>query len=157
MSEHLDFSDAPRLGQRVEKSEAEWRAELTREQFYILREEGTERAFTGVFWDHHDEGLYRCAGCGAPLYRSTDKFDSGTGWPSFTQPVAAERVTEHIDRGLGMIRIEIECSACGGHLGHVFGDGPPPTGRRHCVNSAALVFESASEAAAGTTEGEGTP
>ena len=150
----VDFSRAPEIGEVVEKSEAEWRAELTAEQYHVLREEGTERAFTGAFWEHHDPGLYRCAGCGAPLYQSVDKFDSGTGWPSFTEPVAQGRITERVDGGLGMRRTEIECSACGGHLGHVFADGPPPTGRRHCVNSASLVFEPVAENEGGGAGGE---
>ncbi len=127
----------------VELSESEWRERLTAEQFHVLREEGTERAFTGAYHDHHAAGVYTCAGCGAELYASESKFDSGTGWPSFSQAIADGQVRTEVDNSLGMSRTEIECARCGGHLGHVFDDGPAPTGKRHCVNSASLNFSAA--------------
>jgi len=125
----------------VEKSEDEWRRQLTPEQHHVLRRAGTERAFTGALWDEKRTGRYVCAGCGQDLYRSDAKFDSGTGWPSFWQPSAEGAVATRADRLLWMVRTEVHCARCGGHLGHVFEDGPPPTGLRHCINSAALVFE----------------
>ena len=124
-----------------QRSEEQWRHTLSPEQFRILRKKGTERAFTGAFWNHHAPGTYRCAGCGAALFGSGDKFDSGTGWPSFLAPLAPERVGLHADESLFMRRTEVACSACGGHLGHVFADGPAPTGLRYCINSVALDFE----------------
>jgi peptide-methionine (R)-S-oxide reductase len=124
--------------ERVAKSDAEWKRELTSEQYRILREKGTERAFTGEYWDAKEEGTYRCAGCGAPLFSSEHKYDSGTGWPSYTQPLEEEAVATETDRSLFMTRTEVLCARCGGHLGHVFEDGPAPTGRRYCINSAAL-------------------
>ena len=134
-----------RKDEKVEKTDAEWRESLTAEQYRVLRKEGTERAFTGRWWDHHEDGTYTCAGCGAPLFGSTHKFDSGTGWPSFSQPVQDGRVVEREDRKLFMRRTEVHCDRCGGHLGHVFPDGPAPTGQRFCVNSASLGFEPSDE------------
>ncbi len=125
-----------------------WRAVLTPDEFHVLREAGTERAFTGDLWDHHAEGVYVCAGCGLPLFDSAAKFDSGTGWPSFFQPVASQRVGAKSDFAYGMKRTESVCARCGGHLGHVFDDGPQPTGLRYCMNSVSLDFVPRNELAA---------
>ena len=122
-------------------SEAEWRERLSDEEYRVLRQKGTERAFTGAYVDSKGEGVYRCAGCGEPLFSSTSKFDSGSGWPSFWQPVDRDSVTMRMDLSHGMRRTEAECARCGGHLGHVFPDGPQPTGERYCLNSVSLRLD----------------
>jgi peptide-methionine (R)-S-oxide reductase len=127
--------------EKMDLPEEEWRRRLTPEQYQVLREGGTERAFTGVYWDNHDQGAYRCAACGEDLFDSGTKFDSGSGWPSFTGPAAKDHVTLHQDVSAGMVRTEVRCAKCGGHLGHVFPDGPGPDGLRYCINSASLDFE----------------
>jgi peptide-methionine (R)-S-oxide reductase len=126
--------------ERIEKPEAEWRKQLTPEQFYVTRQEGTERAFTGKYHNYHGDGLYRCICCSTALFDSKTKFESGTGWPSFWAPLAKENVKENVDNTHGMVRTEVECARCGAHLGHVFPDGPRPTGLRYCMNSASLNF-----------------
>jgi peptide-methionine (R)-S-oxide reductase len=127
--------------EKIEKSDEQWREELTPEQFSVLRQQGTERAFTGKYWDCHDDGIYRCAGCGAELFEAGTKYDSGSGWPSFTEPMFADAVEVRVDRTHGMTREEVVCARCGGHLGHVFPDGPGPTGQRFCMNSCSLDLE----------------
>jgi peptide-methionine (R)-S-oxide reductase len=129
------------VSRKVDKSEDQWRQDLTSEEYSVLRGKGTEPAFTGSLWDCKEDGVYRCAGCSTALFRSNGKFDSGTGWPSFWEPICGEAVEEAADASHGMLRTEVLCAACGGHLGHVFPDGPEPTGQRYCINSASLTLD----------------
>lgn len=139
--EPTDKSDAETSHFEVRKSEKEWRAQLSPQAYDVLRKKGTERAFSGKYNDFHEDGIFTCAGCGNPLFDSSTKFKSGTGWPSFYTVIGDTNVVEVPDKSMGMNRVEVVCGRCGGHLGHVFEDGPPPTGLRYCVNSAALDFE----------------
>ncbi len=134
------------MSDKVEKTDEQWRQALTEEQYAVLRQKGTEPAFSGRYWDHKGKGTYRCAGCGAEVFGSDTKYASHCGWPSFTAPAAEDRVAEEVDSSHGMTRTEVLCSSCGGHLGHVFPDGPGPEGVRYCINSASLEFEGQDEA-----------
>jgi peptide-methionine (R)-S-oxide reductase len=135
------------MREHIEHTEDEWRALLTPERYWVLRQAGTEPAFDGELTDVFDPGVYVCAGCASPLFSSETKFHSGCGWPSFWQPIEADAVTEHTDNSFGMHRVEVRCAVCDGHLGHVFSDGPPPTGLRYCINSVSLEFKPAEVAA----------
>lgn len=129
------------MPKKIRKTDEEWRATLSPDEYHVARRKGTERAFTGRFWDHHDDGTYTCVGCGAPLFDSASKFDSGTGWPSYAVPVSNDAVETETDRKFSMARTEVHCARCDSHLGHVFPDGPQPTGLRYCINSVSLKFE----------------
>lgn len=129
------------MAEKLNKSDEEWRNQLSEEEFHVARKKGTERAFTGRYWDNKQPGLYKCICCGEPLFRSDEKYESGSGWPSFWQPIDSEKIAEETDQSHGMVRTEVLCSKCDAHLGHVFPDGPQPTGLRYCINSVSLNFE----------------
>jgi peptide-methionine (R)-S-oxide reductase len=137
----LNRKDPTHMADKITKTDDEWRATLSPDQFRVLRQKGTEPAFTGAYWNAHDEAMYVCAGCGAKLFASDTKYDSGSGWPSFTAPAEGAAVETETDRSHGMTRVEVTCAKCGGHLGHVFDDGPGPGGKRFCINSASLRAE----------------
>lgn len=137
MNQHDTPDDTPR---KVVKTDDEWRGQLDATQYQVTRHAATERAFTGKYWDHFEDGVYRCVCCGEPLFDSATKFDAGCGWPSYFQPIEHESIERVVDRSHGMVRVEVRCQSCGAHLGHVFDDGPAPTGERYCINSAAIDF-----------------